>query len=215
MLVETGERLGAVGVADAQEFYAGTRVKQCLRLSGIVDQSIVDGPGLRMTVFAQGCPHHCPGCHNASTHSFSGGFEVAIDEILAEFNDNPLLAGVTLSGGEPMAQPEAFRALAEGVRAKGKSVWCYTGYTFEELMAMSGTNQALAGLLGCIDVLVDGRYVAALQSLELRYRGSSNQRVLDLPKSLKAGQPVNWNDGNRFQVDADGGVALASARSAC
>ena len=163
-----------------------------VRLSGIVAQSIVDGPGLRMAVFTQGCPHHCPGCHNASTHAFDGGFEMGADEIMARFHENPLLSGVTLSGGEPLLQPEGLLPVARQVRALGKTVWCYTGYTFEELPAMMRAHRPLERLLRLVDVLVDGRYEASLRSLTLRYRGSRNQRVLDLPLSFAEGRAVLW-----------------------
>lgn len=167
---------------------------RCLRLSGVVGQSIVDGPGLRMAVFTQGCPHGCAGCHNPSTHGFRGGFEVAADELLAEFDENPLLAGVTLSGGEPLIQAEAFVPLAKAVKARGKNVWCFTGYVFEDLLAMTAVDPALEELLTYIGVLVDGRYEEKLRSLELQYRGSSNQRVLDIPRSLESGKAVQWVD---------------------
>lgn len=174
--------------------------KRPLRLSGVVRQSIVDGPGLRMSVFAQGCPHGCAGCHNPATHGFEGGFEVDVQELLAEFDENPLLSGITLSGGEPLAQAGALVSLARGVRERGKTVWCFTGYVFEELMetVRQGGDRGgeLEELLRYVDVLVDGRYEEGLRSLELRYRGSLNQRVLDLRCSLKSGVAVEWNAGD-------------------
>lgn len=202
-------------------------VERKLRLSGIAGQSIVDGPGLRMTVFAQGCVHGCVGCHNPATHGFGGGFEVGIEELLARFDENPLLAGVTLSGGEPLLQAGAFLPLARAIRARGKTVWCFTGYVFEELLEMVGNGGGeLRELLGCIDVLVDGRYEVGLRSLELLYRGSSNQRVLDLARSLKSGVAVEWVKGvgsltragrvsGRMSARmAAGGGELSRARSA-
>lgn len=161
-------------------------------LAGLVEQSIVDGPGLRMTVFAQGCPHQCPGCHNPGTHAFGAGTVWDVDDILARFDENPLLAGVTLSGGEPMEQAEGLALLAARIRERGKTVWCYTGYTFEELLARMPRDAALERFLPLIDVLVDGRYVAARHSLSLRYRGSENQRVLHAGRSLERGQAVAW-----------------------
>ena len=153
---------------------AGTAVMQ---LSGIVEESIVDGPGLRYVLFTQGCPHHCKGCHNPQTHSFEGGFPFTAEAALAQIRENPLLAGVTFSGGEPFAQAEALCAVAEGVRALGKNVVAYTGYTYEQLLAR--TDIWTRRLLEMIDLLIDGPYVEELRDLELQFRGSSNQRLLD------------------------------------
>lgn len=161
-----------------------------IRISGVVNQSIVDGPGLRMTVFAQGCPHHCAGCHNPATHDFAAGFDCRVDVLLAVFDRNPLLAGVTLSGGEPFARPGELIPLAEQVRLRGKNVWCYSGYTFEELLARSVSDADVAELLAQIDVLVDGRYEEGRRNLSLRFRGSENQRILDLPASLRVRKAV-------------------------
>ena len=146
-------------------------------LSGIVEESIVDGPGLRYVLFTQGCPHHCKGCHNPQTHDFEGGFPFTAEAALAQIAENPLLAGVTLSGGEPFEQAQALCAVAEGVPAMHKNVMAYTGYTFESLLARNDywTNR----LLELTDVLVDGPYVESLRDLELQFRGSSNQRLLD------------------------------------
>ena len=105
-----------------------------IQLSGIVNDSIVDGEGIRMTIFTQGCPHHCPDCHNPQTHSFMGGYEADTDKILSMMSENPLLDGITLSGGEPMQQPEACYILAEGAKKLNLNVWVYTGYTWEELL---------------------------------------------------------------------------------
>ena len=148
-----------------------------LRLSGIVDESIVDGPGLRYVLFTQGCPHHCKGCHNPQTHSFEGGFLLSAEAALAQMAENPLLSGITLSGGEPFEQAEALCAVAEGARAMGKNVMTYTGYVFEALLARN--DPWTDRLLELTDVLVDGPYVEALRDLDLQFRGSSNQRLLD------------------------------------
>ncbi|WP_297670107.1 anaerobic ribonucleoside-triphosphate reductase activating protein [uncultured Desulfovibrio sp.] len=148
-----------------------------LRLSGIVEESIVDGPGLRFVLFTQGCPHHCKGCHNPQTHSFEGGFLLTAEAALARIRENPLLAGVTFSGGEPFEQPQALCAVAEGVRGMGKNVVTFTGYTYEALLRRA--DPWTARLLELTDLLIDGPYVEALQNLELRFRGSSNQRELD------------------------------------
>lgn len=152
-----------------------------IRLAGLVNDSIVDGPGLRLAVFTQGCPHHCPGCHNPQSHDFEGGELCEVSKILEMAKDNFLLDGITLSGGEPFAQSEVCAELARGAHALGLNVWCYTGYRFEDLLDGS---EAAKELLKNIDVLVDGPFIIEQRSLELRYRGSANQRVLDVPRSL-------------------------------
>lgn len=149
-----------------------------LRIADIIDDSIVDGPGLRLTVFTQGCPHRCKGCHNPGTHESAGGREIAIKEILEQYRDNPLLSGITFSGGEPFMQPEALAKLARLIRASGGDVIVYTGFYFEELLKPAIRARATP-LLAEADLLIDGPYVEELRSLELRFRGSSNQRVLD------------------------------------
>lgn len=163
---------------------------ETVRIAGVIKQSIVDGPGMRFVVFTQGCPHKCEGCHNPQTHSFSGGYDCVIQKILDEISKNPLLKGLTLSGGEPFCRAEELLPLVKAVRAKKMDVFCYTGYTFEELLAMSELDAAVAELLGLIDILVDGRFVLAERDLELRFRGSRNQRILDLPASLREKAPV-------------------------
>lgn len=164
-----------------------------IRIAGIVKESIVDGPGIRYTVFVQGCPHHCEGCHNPNTHDFSGGNEVNSSQLTEEIRSNPLLAGVTLSGGEPFCQAEALGELAATVKAMNKNVVAYSGYTFEELIDLAKEKPAVLQLLQSCDLLIDGRYIQAKRDLTLRFRGSSNQRVLDVPKSLKSGAAVLWD----------------------
>lgn len=151
---------------------------EVMRLSGIVEESIVDGPGLRYVLFTQGCPHHCKGCHNPQTHSFEGGFPFTAEAALAQMRENPLLSGITLSGGEPFEQPRALCAVAEGVHAMGKTVVTFTGYTYEALLDRRD-DAWTARLLELTDLLIDGPYVENLRDLELRFRGSSNQRLLD------------------------------------
>lgn len=158
-----------------------------IRLAGLVNDSIVDGPGLRLAVFAQGCPHHCPGCHNPQSHDFDGGTLRDTAEVIAVMRDNPLLDGITLTGGEPFAQPEACAEVARAAHAAGLGVWCYSGYTFEQLLAGNAEQRRL---LEAVDVLVDGPFLLEQRSLELRFRGSANQRILDVPASLTAGQAV-------------------------
>ena len=159
-----------------------------LDLAGIVSDSIVDGPGIRVTVFAQGCPHHCQGCHNPETWDFGCGTKVTEGQVLAEVLKNPLCRGVTFSGGEPFAQPEGFACLAKLLKEKGYEVASYSGYTFEALQKGTAEQRKL---LESIDVLIDGPFIQAQKSLELSFRGSKNQRILDVPTSLKAGCAVS------------------------
>ncbi|HCC34644.1 MAG TPA: anaerobic ribonucleoside-triphosphate reductase activating protein [Ruminococcaceae bacterium] len=161
---------------------------QTVRLAGTVPESVVDGPGFRFVVFAQGCPHRCPGCHNPATHDFEGGFVAVPEDIIAQAKKNPLLKGVTLSGGEPFAQAEGFAEIARLAREAGLDVITYTGYTFEELL--KGDIPGAHGLLGFTDILVDGRFEIENKSPLLKFRGSSNQRVLDTAASLAAGKAV-------------------------
>lgn len=162
-----------------------------LELSGFVNDSIVDGPGIRVTVFAQGCPHHCEGCHNPETWAFGCGTAVTEGQLLAEVIKNPLCRGVTFSGGEPFTQAEGFASLAILLKEKGYEVASYSGYTFEQLL--SGTP-AQRKLLQNIDVLIDGPFLMAEKSLELNFRGSKNQRILNVPASLKAGKAIPMTD---------------------
>lgn len=161
-----------------------------IRLAGVVRESIVDGPGLRFTVFCQGCPHGCEGCHNPATHDFEGGYDCEISKIIAAVDENPLLDGVTFSGGEPMCQPEAFTVLAEELKKRNLNIMVYTGYTYEELLRLAETRPAVGKLLELTDYLVDGRFILAQRDLTLPFRGSTNQRILDMKQTLAAGKPV-------------------------
>lgn len=149
-----------------------------LRVNGVVEESIVDGPGLRYVVFTQGCPHGCPGCHNPETHDIGGGHDMALADIFAAFTENPLLAGITFSGGEPFLQAKELSILADKVRATGKTVAAFTGFRYEDLRCSPDND--IAALLARIDILVDGPYLEEERDLELRFRGSRNQRVLQL-----------------------------------
>jgi len=157
-----------------------------MRISATVQDSIVDGPGLRFVVFTQGCTHACEGCHNPDTHDLLGGTEILVDDVVKDMLSNPLTDGLTLSGGEPFLQPGDCAMLAAKAHENGLNVWCYSGFTFEELMEMPETRN----LLTQVDVLVDGSFVLEEKSLLLKWRGSSNQRVLDVPKSLEQGHAV-------------------------
>ena len=165
-----------------------------LDLSGIVNDSIVDGPGIRVSIFCQGCPHHCPGCHNPETWEFGCGTPFSAEQILEVVRANPLCRGVTFSGGEPFAQAEEFAQLAVLLKQHGYEVASYSGYTFEQLL--SGTP-GQRKLLETIDVLIDGPFRLEEKSLELMFRGSTNQRILNVPASLAAGQAV-WMTSERW-----------------
>lgn len=147
--------------------------------------SIVDGEGIRTVIWTQGCPHHCPGCHNQETHSFSGGFEVDTEDIIKQISEIELQDGITFSGGDPMMQPEACAEIAKFAKSKGLSVWSYTGFTFEELLEKKKQNKGIEEFLNNIDVLIDGRFKIEEKSLDIYYRGSRNQRIIDVQKSLK------------------------------
>jgi len=159
-----------------------------IRIFGLTEDSIVDGPGLRLAVFTQGCARACEGCHNPGSRPLDGGVVMDTGQILGKLRANPLQTGLTLSGGEPMLQPEACRALAEGARALGKSVWIYTGYTWEELLETR--EPAHVALLEACDVLVDGPFELNQRTLELPFRGSRNQRLIDARASLAADEVV-------------------------
>ena len=153
-----------------------------IKIAGTVNDSVVDGEGYRFTIFTQGCPHNCIGCHNPQTHDFDGGHVEDTDDILETVLDNPLLQGVTFSGGEPFCQPEPLADLARKLHQHGLDVWSYTGYTIEQLL--KGTPQQVE-LLKELDVLVDGPYQEWKRDISLSFRGSSNQRVIDVQKTLK------------------------------
>ncbi len=157
-----------------------------LQLSGTANDSIVDGPGLRFTIFVQGCPHHCKGCHNPQTHPFDGGTATDTDELLEKIKSNPLLDGVTFSGGEPFCQAKALAALGREIKSLGLDIITFTGYTFEELYERR-TEDGIGELLEVTDLLVDGRFIIEEKSWQLRFRGSRNQRVIDCRQSLAQG----------------------------
>lgn len=149
-----------------------------LRINQIVEESVVDGPGFRLAVFTQGCPHKCPGCHNPQTHDFAGGEMMNADDILETLRANPLLTGLTLSGGEPFCQPAPCAWLAEQAHMLGKNVVTFTGYTYEQLRAMD--DKDIDALLKATDILIDGPFILSERDLSLRFRGSRNQRMLTL-----------------------------------
>lgn len=151
----------------------------------IQKDSIVDGEGIRSVIWTQGCKHHCPGCHNPITHSFEDGFLVDVEDIKKEIKKLEAQDGITFSGGDPMEQPEACAEIAKYCHKLNLNVWCYTGYTYEELEEKIKTNPSILEFLKNIDVLVDGRFILKEKSYDVIFRGSKNQRLIDVPKSLK------------------------------
>lgn len=161
-----------------------------LALPSIQSDSIVDGEGIRSVIWFQGCSHDCPGCHNPETHDFQAGTEVSIAEVKKMIDALEYQDGVTISGGDPMMQIEALEEIAAYIQERGMNVWCYTGYTFEELMRLAEKNSHYLNALKHIDVLVDGKFVLNLKSFDAQFRGSTNQRILDVSKSLVQGKAV-------------------------
>ncbi|MBR6070414.1 MAG: anaerobic ribonucleoside-triphosphate reductase activating protein [Ruminococcus sp.] len=160
-----------------------------LRIAGTANDSIVDGPGIRFTIFTQGCPHNCKGCHNPQTHDFNGGEVVDTAELLAKAKENPLLDGVTFSGGEPFCQAEALAELGEQIKVLGLNIITYTGYTFEYLYEHRAEN-GWGRLLGVTDYLIDGPFILEQKDWEIKFRGSSNQRYIDCKASMEQGRAV-------------------------
>lgn len=157
-----------------------------IRIAGVVQESIVDGPGIRYTIFTQGCPFHCPGCHNVQTQPLDGGMEVKLRVLYDEIKADPLITGVTFSGGEPFIQTRPLIILAKILKAEGYSLWSYSGYTFDKL----SDDFMRYELLELLDVVVDGPFVQALKSLSIDFRGSTNQRIIDVKKSLAQNKVV-------------------------
>ena len=158
-----------------------------MRIAGIVQDSIVDGQGLRFVVFVQGCNFGCEGCHNPDSLDPSGGKEISTSKIIALMLKNPLTDGLTLSGGEPFLQVEECIEIAKAAQSNGLNVWIFTGYTFEELIVNSQRDNKIIELLELTDILVDGPYLMSERTLSLKWRGSKNQRIIDVKKSLKNG----------------------------
>lgn len=174
-----------------------TTVPSTVRLYGTAPDSIVDGPGLRFAVFVQGCTHACPGCHNPESQLADGGTVRDIDSLVGEIAANKLAQGVTISGGEPFEQAAACAEIARRVHGLGLDVWTYSGYRYEQLVA-GVPDPAARELLEATDVLVDGPFVQALHSYDLQWRGSSNQRLIDVPATRAQGRVVLWETHERF-----------------
>lgn len=161
-----------------------------LAIPHIQKDSIVDGEGVRGVIWTQGCPHHCYGCHNPETHDFNSGELVDIKKIFKEIDSLEGQDGITFSGGDPMMQPKECAEIAKYCHEKGLNVWCYTGYTYEKLMEISKTEPAILKFLEQIDILIDGKFVLAEKSFDVIFRGSKNQRIIDVKKSLKTNNTV-------------------------
>ena len=160
-------------------------MEEQIKIAGIIKESIVDGPGIRLVVFTQGCVHNCIGCHNPETHSFTGGYYMGIEDIVEMVKRNPLLDGITLSGGDPFLQGNACAVLANRIKDIGLNVITYTGYTFEEIINEMEINHSWKELLLATDILIDGKFDINKKSLLLKFRGSKNQRIIDVKKSLE------------------------------
>jgi anaerobic ribonucleoside-triphosphate reductase activating protein len=161
-----------------------------VRLSGIAFESLVNGPGLRRVLFAQGCIHNCKGCFNPDTHDIQGGQMMDMDKIIDDIKSNPLIQGVTFSGGDCLEQADKFAYMAKEFKKLGLSIWCYTGYTYEYILENKDKRVGWNHLLNSIDVLIDGRFEEDKGDTALRYKGSSNQRIIDIKESLKSNKIV-------------------------
>ena len=159
-----------------------------IRVLDIVEDTMVDGPGFRTSIYCAGCRHQCPGCHNPQSWAFDQGREMTVRELMRIIVADPYTRGVTFSGGDPMYQAAAFAELARQIhRRTQKDVWCYTGFTFESLIQDDQRE-----LLAEVDVLVDGPFVQSLHDPDLLFRGSSNQRLIDVQASMYSGKTVLW-----------------------
>lgn len=164
-----------------------------INIAGIEAESVVDGEGWRFAIFTQGCKHHCKNCHNPQTWDMCGGTQMSIDGLVdtieEAFKENILMDGVTLTGGDPLYQPDVTFSLCKKLKDLDINIWLYTGFTYEEITK----DEKLMSIMKYIDVLVDGPFIESLKSLELEYRGSSNQRILDMKKTLESGKPEQLN----------------------
>lgn len=163
-----------------------------IRLAGIAYESLVNGPGIRRVFFSQGCKHKCKGCFNPDTHSFDGGEEKNMDDLIKDILDNPILKGVTFSGGDPFERAEEFAYIGEKLKKHDLNIWSYTGYTYEYLLNHFNEKPEWKKLINTIDVLVDGKFEEDKKEDGLKFRGSSNQRIIDVKESLKRNKVVLW-----------------------
>lgn len=169
-----------------------------LRLFGTANDSIVDGPGIRYVVFTQGCTHNCPGCHNPKSHDIQGGYLKSIEEILIEIDNNSLLDGITLSGGEPMLQAKQLIPLCQEVKKRNLHIVLYSGYTYEEILQLGPSQKKLLGLC---DILIDGKFEIHKRSLALLYRGSSNQRIINVQASLQENKVITYEMNEHGEIE--------------
>jgi anaerobic ribonucleoside-triphosphate reductase activating protein len=163
-----------------------------IRIAGIVEESIVDGPGIRFVIFTQGCPHNCKGCHNPQTHSFDGGKDVSIDKLLSMIKENPLLKGITLSGGEPFMQANSLVKLIDGLSDTNLDIIIYTGFKYEELIEKTNEENKFYELLKRADILIDGKFEEEKKDENLLYRGSYNQRAIDVKSSIETQKIIEY-----------------------
>lgn len=161
-----------------------------IKIAGVVRESTVDGPGFRYVVFTQGCPHSCKGCHNPGTHDFKGGKLVSIDKLVEDINKNPLLKGITISGGEPFMQPKQVHNLISKINKDKHTIMVYSGFEYEQLLNMAKENEYVTKILENTDVLIDGKFVEELKDENILFRGSTNQRAIKAKESLKAGSVI-------------------------
>ena len=165
-------------------------MEKTIRLSGIAYESLVNGPGMRRVFFAQGCKHNCKNCFNTDTHDFCGGEERDLDELIEDTLDNPILRGVTFSGGDPWEQADKFAYMAKFFKEKALNIWSYTGYTYEYIIENKDKRLGWNDLLNSIDVLVDGRFEEDKMQDGLKFRGSTNQRIIDVKESLRLNKVI-------------------------
>ena len=161
-----------------------------VRLAGVIYESLVNGPGIRRVYFAQGCRHNCDGCFNPETHDFNGGELMDMNELINDAISNPIINGITFSGGDPLEQAESFSYMAKEFKSKGLNIWCYTGYTFEQILEKMKKDKDLKELISNVDVLVDGKFEMNNKNKGLKFRGSSNQRIIDVKQSLEMGKCI-------------------------
>lgn len=166
--------------------------KDKLKIAGIVEESIVDGPGIRFVVFTQGCPHNCQGCHNPQTHDFDGGKYVDVDEIVQKIDEDPLLKGITLSGGEPFMQAKNLSSMIKKINNKNLNIITYSGFTYEQLLEKANDENCFLELLNQTDILIDGKFELNNKKEDLKFRGSSNQRAIDVKKSLENNKIIEY-----------------------
>ena len=176
--------------------------KNAIRLAAdLQSDSIVDGPGLRTVIWTQGCSHNCKGCQNPQTWDFKGGALVPLDMVYEAIDELEYQQGITFSGGDPMYQPYPCSKIAEYCKKKGYNIWVYTGFTYEEIIEMSKKDKIYLEFLKNIDVLVDGKFILKERDLDILFRGSRNQRLIDIPKTLESNELVLFDESSYLEVD--------------